>query len=417
MADNILLTPQIFARLTLMHLGGALNVCRNMSKEVTKEYGKPKEAKPGAVVYVRKPQRFTVSSGLGYSPQPISDTQTPVKVSQVSGVHFEWDSVERTLSLREASELYAKPAGIALASTINAAAAQFISNNTFNATGTPGTTPVDEQPYLLAGDYLVAQGLPEGEDLNLIVNRKFSSTFVHGVKTLYNPTGSIGKQWDQGQMVDSLGYKVFRDQTIYSRTVGPLGGAPLVDVATGGQQTADGGNNATMMLYTRAWTAAAASRLNQGDRFTIAGVYSVHPQTRQSTSYLQQFVVLAPFSSDGTGKGQVSIAPAITPAGQYQNVTAAPVDGAAITVDGAAGTVSPQALLLHKNAFAFVSVPLANPDEKGVEMVAEETDPETGLSLSFIRAFDAVRRVHVNRFDCLYDFAPLYREMACCLEG
>jgi P22 coat protein - gene protein 5 len=412
---NALLTPQIFARLTLMHLGGALNVCRNMSKEVTKEFGKPKAAKPGATVFVRKPYRFLVTSTLQYQPQPLTDTETPVKVSQVSGVHFEWDSVERTLSLREASELYAKPAGIALASNINAAAAQYIALNTFNATGTPGAPPADEQPYLGAGDLLIAQGMPEGEELNLIINRRFSSTFVHGVKVLYNPTGAISKQWDQGQMVDSLGYRVYRDQTIYTRTLGPWGGTPLVNVAGGAQ--ADGGNNATMSLVTDGWTQAAAARVNAGDRFTIAGVYSVHPQTRQSTGYLQQFVILADASSDAQGNLTMQIAPAITPSGQYQNVTAAAADDAALTMDGTAGYVSPQGLLLHKNAFAFVSVPLANPEEKGVEMVAEETDPETGLSLSFIRAFDSVRRVHVNRFDCLYDFAPLYREMACCIEG
>jgi hypothetical protein len=172
-----------------------------------------------------------------------------------------------------------------------------------------------------------------------------------------------------------------------------------------------------MALKTKSWTAAAASRLLPGDRFTIANVYSVHPQTRQSTGALQQFVVLAPFSSDGSGNGSVTVVPAITPTGQYQNVDSAPADGALLTIDGAAGTVSPQGLLLHKNAFAFVSVPLSNPEEKGVEMVHEETDPETGISLSFIRAFDSVRRVHVNRFDILYDFAPLYREMAACIEG
>jgi hypothetical protein len=403
--------------MTLMHLGGSLNVARNMSTEVKKEYGKPKDNKPGDTVSVRKPYRFQVTKGLGYQPQAITDQFFNVKVSQVAGVHFEWDSVERTLSLREVSELYAKPAGIALASKINSECAQFIAQNTFNSVGTPGTTPADEQPYLAAGDLIVQQGLPEGEPLALIVNRKFSSTFVHGVKALYNPMGTIGAQFEKGEMSDAtLGYKIYRDQTIYTRTVGPLGGTPLVDASTAAQ-TADGGNNGTMTLKTKGWPAAAAARLNVGDRFTIANVFSVHPQTRQSTGALQGFVVLSAFSSDGTGKGGVLVAPAITPSGQYQNTDSAPGDGAGITVEGAANQTSPQGLLLHKNSFAFVCVPLANPDEKGVEMVSEQTDPETGISLSFIRAFDPVRRVHVNRFDMLYDMAPMYREMACAING
>jgi hypothetical protein len=415
---NAVVTPQIFAKLVLMDLGGALNVCRNMSTAVTPEFAK-KAMKVGASVDVRKPYRFTVSTGLKYDPQPLTDQVTPVKVAQVAQVAFDWDSVEKTLSIREARELYSKPAALALASTINAQAAQYISWNTFNATGTPGTTPVDEQPYLKAGDLLIEQGLPQDEELNLIVNRRFSSTFVHGTKTLYNPTGAISQQWKQGQIVDSLGYNVFRDQTIYTRTVGPLGGTPLVD-ATGtitGVVQADGGNNATMTLSTRGWTASVAARLSQGDTFTIAGVYSVHPQTRQSTGDLQQFVVLSPFTSLVAGTGGVSVAPAITPYGQYQNVTAAPVDGAAITVDGAAGTVSPQALLLHKNAFAFVCVKLNNPEPGMGALVTEANDAETGLNISVIRAFDGVYRKEINRLDVMYDFAPLYREMACRVEG
>jgi hypothetical protein len=129
------------------------------------------------------------------------------------------------------------------------------------------------------------------------------------------------------------------------------------------------------------------------------------------------FVVKAAFSSDGSGNGNVTIAPAITPSGQYQNVTASPVDGAAITVFGAAGTVSPQALLMHKNAFAFVSVQLENPGPNGVEMATTQTDPETGITISLVRFFDGVNRISGTRFDMLTGFGLLYPEMACVIAG
>jgi len=412
---NAVVTPQVFAKLVLMDLGKALNVCRNMSPALSPEFGK-KSFKVGASVEVRKPYRFTVSKGLKYDPQPLTDQVTPIKVGQVAQVAYEWDSVEKTLSIREARELYAKPLAIALASTINAEAAKFIALNTWNQAGTPGTTPTDDLPFLTAGDILIEQGLPEGEELSVILNRKISSSFVHGTKTLFNPTGAISKQWTTGEMVDSLGYRVYRDQTIYNRKTGPYGGTPLVDASTAAQ-TADGGNNGTMSLTTKGWTASAASRLKAGDRFTIANVFTVHPQTRQSTGRLQSFVVLADFSSDGSGKGGVLIAPAITPNGQYQNVDSAPVDGAAITVDGPANTVSTQALLLHKNAFAFVSVPLSDPEPGMGALVTKERDDETGLSISMIRAFDPVYRKEVNRADVLYDFGKLYGEMACAIEA
>lgn len=399
-----------------MDLGSSLNVCANMSHAISPEYAN-KKFKVGSTVEARKPYRFTVSKGLKYDPQPLVDQVTPIKVSQVAQVGFEWDSVEKTLSIREVRELYSKPAAMALASTINAEAAKFVALNTWNQAGAPGTTPADEVPYLTAGDILIEQGLPEGEELALIINRKFSSKFVSGVKSLYNPTGSITQQWKQGRMVDSLGYNVYRDQTIYSRTVGALGGAPAINLL----QTADGGNNGTMTLNIKSWNNAAAPRLNAGDRFTIAGHYASHPQTHQSTGRLLSFVVLADSSSLSDGTSATLIAPAITPSGQYQNVffTSAAVDGALLTVDSGAGagTVTPQALLMHKNAFAFVSVPLNNPEPGMGALVTEVTDPETKISISMVRAFDGVYRKEINRFDVLYDFAKLYGEMACAIEG
>lgn len=415
MANNVLFTPQVYTRMVLMNLGGFLSVCRNMSKEYSKEFGK-KGAKVGDSVSVKKPQRFSVTRGLAYQPQALTNTKTTVTVGDVAGVHFEWDSVEKTLSLDDIQENYAKPAAIALAHDVNSRAAQFVAQNTFNAVGTPGSTPSTIDTYLQAGDIIVELGLPPQEELTCIVNRKMSSAFVVGQKTYYNPAGQIGAMIKKGG-IDStdptLGYNWERDQTIYNQTIGPLGGTPQV---SGANQTADNGNNATMNLVTKGWTAAAASRLKKGDRFTIVGVNSVHPQTKQDTGRLQWFQVQSDFSSDGSGNGSVAIAPAITPTGQYQNVTAAPADSANITVLGAANTVSAQGLLLHKNAFAFVSVPMENPqDGKGVEAAYQETDDETGLTIAFVRFFDGVNRISGNRFDILTGFAKLYPEMACAI--
>ncbi|WP_257644433.1 P22 phage major capsid protein family protein [Nevskia soli] len=417
MANNIILTPNVFCKGVLMNLGGYLSFCRNMTKEYNKEFiGK----KVGDTVSVRKPQIFTATTGLLYQPQPLTNIKTNITVGDVTGVHFEWDGVEKTLSIDEAQEKYFKPAAIAMAHRINANAAQFVAQNTYNAVGTPGTTPTLVDTYLAAGDKIVELGLPPEESLTCIVNRKFSSQYVIGQKTLYNEAGTIGAMMRKGEVVDStLGYTWKRDQTIYSQTTGPYGGTPLVD-ATGnvtGTVTADGGSNGTMTLSTRGWTATAASRLVVGDRFTCAGVYSVHPQTKQSTGDLLQFVVLAAFSSNGSGNGGVMVRPAITPSGQYQNVTAAPVDGAAITTFGAANTVSPQAILMHKNAYAFVSVPLENPPAGSGAISSMQTDPDTGLSLSLVQFFDGVNRIVGSRLDSLTGFGILYPELACAIAG
>ncbi len=418
MSNNIILTPSVFVKGVLMNLEGYLAVAQNMSHVYSKEFGK--SPKPGDTVSVRKPQRFTPTTGLLYQPQPLSNTKTNITLGDVTGVHWQWDSVEETLAIEDAQERYFKPAAIALSSVINANAAQYCAQNTFNAVGTPGQTPSTDAVYLAAGDKIVQLGLPNEEELYCIVNRKFSSSFVVGQSTFFNPAGQISTMIKRGRAPDeTLGYTWKRDQTIYTQTVGPQGGAPLVD-ATGvyGAITADGGNNASMVLGTRGWTASANLRLNVGDRFTCANVYSVHPQTKASTGDLLQFVVNVAFSSLAGGQGGITISPAITPTGQYQNVTAAPIDGAPIVVFGAAGTASPQGLLMHRDAFAFVSVPLATPKSgEGVVMSAQHTDPKTGICLAMVQFFDGVNRVVGTRLDCLTGFGKLYPEMSSVIAG
>lgn len=405
---NVLITPAMFTKMTLMNLGGYLNICANMSHDYTSQFGN-KAQKIGDTLSVRRPQRFLVTDGMGYQPQPITNTQVPITVNQVKGVHFQWDEVERTLSLTEIDELYSKPAALALASVINNQAATYIAQNTFNLVGTPGTTPTSMLTYLAAADKIIGLGLPEGEMLNMVISRRMSSTYANAVSTLFNPGGTIGGQYKNGYIdQNQLGYKWKFDQTLWRQTYGTYSGTPLVN---GANQTAEGGNNATMTLVTDGW-GSGVSGLNAGDVFTIGGVYSTHPQTHQALSDLQQFTVTATIT-DTTGAMSPVIFPAITPSGQYQNVNAAAADNAVITVAGATGAVSEQGICMHKNAFAFLSVPMQGPTKNGVEEVAQEQDPDTGLNLMFTRYWDGDTLTHKNRFDTLFGFGRLYAEMAC----
>lgn len=421
--DNLIVTPNLYAKMVLMDLGRRLNVCRNMSKSVSSEFGKGTNYghKPGAQIKVKRPYRFIPVKGLAYQPQPIVDTELPVTVSQIAQVSFDWDAVEKTLSLREAMELYAKPAGVDLASLINAEAATFCAQNAMHSAGTPGTAPTDEQSYLAAGDRIIESGLPENEDLTLIVNRRMSSAFVHGTKTLFNPAGTIGRQWNNGEIEPSLGYKIEKDQLINTHTVGTFSGTPLVNAGAGLTLSADGGDNATMTLATDGWT---TTTLNKGDKFTLgtasvatgAGVMRVHPRGRKSTGQQQVFTVVNQIT-DAAGALSPVIFPAITPYGPYQNVDSAAVDNAIITMIGTTGAVAQQGLLMHKTAMAFVSVPLKAPEKGMGALVTEATDEDTGISIQMTRAFDYDQHREINKLLVLYDFARLYAEMACVIQA
>jgi hypothetical protein len=79
-----------------------------------------------------------------------------------------------------------------------------------------------------------------------------------------------------------------------------------------------------------------ASTVKVGDRFTIAGVNSIHNNTKQDTGNLQTFTITAIVTGAG-GTGTVQISPPIVSGGggsraelDYQNCSATPANGAAL---------------------------------------------------------------------------------------
>ena len=429
--QNYFVTPKVVVDILLMHLRSMTAVCKNMSTDVTKQFSKP-AYQVGDTVMVDRPYRFQVTEGALYQPQPLKDEVIPVKVDKLLGIHLNWDPVEKTLHIRKANQI-ARAAAIALSADINRRAAEFVAKNTPNYVGVPGTTPSDILTYLSAGTKVIEAGLPPNERLSLIVNRKFSDAYVSARAAYFNPQTEQEQAIKQGHIVDkTLGYDIFQDQGIYAHTWGTYtaGSVPILSAAA----QADGGDNATMQISVSGLAGTGESTINEGDKFTIDGVYAIHPQTRRSTGSLKQFVVLQTVTSVG-GAAALTIYPAITPAvsdpaangfSQYANVNAGGLVNAALyfgagalnTATASSGKVGNMALVMHRDAYAFVSVPLAMPDKKGVEIAEQNSDPETGLNVSLVRQYVASEFRWVTRFDCLVGFSKLYAaEMSCVING
>jgi hypothetical protein len=229
---------------------------------------------------------------------------------------------------------------------------------------------------------------------------------IGGFSTLLNPAKSIGEQYTNGTMGTALGFKWNMDQNVNAQTVGALGGTPLVNGA--------GQTGAT--LNTDGWTAAASNRLNKGDIFTIAGVYSVNPLSKLSTGKLQQFVVTANTSSDGTGAAALPISPAIVTSGATQNVSNAPADNAALTIVGAAGSITPQSLAFHKDFATFACVDLEDVSKFGA-WGSRVSDKQLGVSLRIARQYAISTDTIPCRIDVLYAFKTLRPSWACRIQG
>jgi hypothetical protein len=151
-----------------------------------------------------------------------------------------------------------------------------------------------------------------------------------------------------------------------------------------------------------------------GDVFTIANVYSVNPQTRQSTGSLQQFVVTTNLDISSTTTGTLTISPAIyTSTNALATVDSFPVASAALTFLGGSATSYPQNLIYHKNAITFATADLLLP--QGVDMASRQV--HNGISMRIVRQYDINNDRLPCRIDVLYGYSVIRAPMAVRLWG
>jgi hypothetical protein len=400
---NTLLTISMITNEALRVLTNNLTFTKRINRQYSDKFG-IEGAKIGTTVNARKPPRYVGRTGQAISIEDATETQVPVTLTTQFGVDISFSSADLLLSIDDFSNRFIKPAIAVVANKIDFDGMQ-LSDTVANSVGTPGTVPNALLTYLLAGVALDNNATPMDGDRSIVINPLMQATIVDNLKGLFQSSNQIKEQYEKGKMGTSVGFDWYMDQNTNVHTVGPLGGTPLVN---GAAQTGSS-------LVTDGWTAAAALRLNRGDVFTIAGVFGVNPQNRQSTGALQQFVVTADVSSTAGGAATIPIFPAITTTGAFQTVTNSPADNAAITVVGAANTNTPQGLAFHKDAFTMVSADLPLP--RGVDMAARVSDPQTGLSIRMVRAYNISTDQFPCRLDILYGWKELYPELACRIQS
>jgi hypothetical protein len=246
------------------------------------------------------------------------------------------------------------------------------------------------------------------------VNPAANAALVEGMKGFFNPTGTINNQFRTGMMgTGVLGYdEVAMSQSIAVHTTGAFPVAPIVSV------TAVNGATTISMSF----TSGTNRTLNVGDVFTVANVFAVNPQTRQSTGALQQFVVTTAAS---TASGTAFDVPAVvvyppiygpTSTGDptaLQTVNRLPTAGDVITFVGTASTGYPQNLVYHRDAITFATADLMMP--QGVDMASRQT--HNGISMRIVRQYDINNDRMPCRVDVLYGAAVIRPPMGVRIWG
>jgi len=403
--SNSLLTIDMITRKSLEILENNLVLTRNVNRQYDDSFA-VQGAKIGSTLRIRLPDRALVTDGAALQVQDDNEQFTTLTVSTQKHIGMNFTTAELTMQLDDFADRVLKPRVSQLAASIDADVAN-VYKNIFASVGTAGTTP-STSLVLLQAQQKLNEAAASMSPRYVTVSPAANAGLVEGMKGLFNPVSTVSRQFKNGMMGDGvLGYdEINMSQSILQHTAGTrsLTDTILVNgaVSTQGQATIsiDGGTG--------------SATVTAGDVFTVAGVYAVNPQTRQSTGSLQQFVVTAASTASSGAWTNIAILPAMYTSGNaLATIDAFPADNAAVTFIGTASTQYPQNLVYHKDAITFATADLLLP--QGVDMASRQV--HNGISLRIVRQYDINNDRMPCRIDVLYGFAVIRPAMACRLWG
>ena len=387
---NSILTIDMITRKSLEILENNLVISRNVNRQYDDSFA-VEGAKIGSTLRIRLPDRALVTDGAALQVQDDNEQFTTLTVSSQKHIGVNFTSAELTMQLDDFAERVLKPRVSQLASSVDADVATAY-KGIYNSVGTPGTTPSTSLVLLQAQQKLNEFATPMNPRY-ATVNPAANAGLVEGLKGLFNPTGTISRQFKNGMMGEGvLGLdEINMSQSIVQHTTGVTPTAPIVATAVSAQ-----GTTSLAISFT-----SGSPTFKIGDVFTIAGVYAVNPQTRQTTGSLQQFVVTADVTVSSSTTATLSISPAIyTSANALATVDSFPAASAALTFLGGSNTAYPQNLIYHKDAITLATADLLLP--QGVDMASRQV--HNGISLRIVRQYDINNDRMPCRVDVLYGF-------------
>ena len=399
--SNSILTIDMITRKALEILENNLVITRNVNRAYDDSFA-VQGAKIGSTLRIRLPDRALVTDGAALQVQDDNEQFTTLTVSSQKHIGVNFTTAELTMQLDDFAERVLKPRVSQLASSIDADVANSF-KSIYQSVGTPGTTP-GTSLVLLQGQQKLNEAAAVMAPRYATVNPAANAGLVEGMKGLFNPTNTISRQFKNGLMGEGvLGFEeVSMSQSIKQHTTGTRTGSHTVTSAV----TAQG--STTILI-----TGTGTQTIKQGDVFTVANVYAVNPQTRESTGSLQQFVATADATATA-GAYSVSVSPAMYTSGHaLATIDAFPQASAAVTFLGSASTQYPQNLIYHKDAITFATADLLMP--QGVDMASRQV--HNGISMRIVRQYDINNDRLPCRIDVLYGYSVIRPQMGVRLWG
>lgn len=363
---------------------------------------------PGATVRVPRPFQPMIRNGLGYNPGPVDRIHTTVSVDQIFGIDLEWDDVQAALQVTrpdaQLRDQVLDPCMAYIAQEIDSRFTKYAYQNANNIVGVLGTDPTNTTIVMQARQRMIELACPPTSNKGFIIPPQVNTSMNPSIQALFQPDDEISRLFKEGSLGRMHSYKWYESMSLYTHTAGTWAGAVTIN-------TVPANGDSSLVL-----NCTSGDTFNPGDKFGIASTYATNPMTRRTTTTAttKQFTVTGAVTITASGSTvTIPISPAIYgPGSPYQNVSAFPAGSAALTLFP--GTSSPNGksgkigLAIHPDAFALVGVGLETP--KAVEMSSQTRDPETGIAVRFVKAWDPIQSKMTHRFDVLMGFGSLYSD-------
>jgi P22 coat protein - gene protein 5 len=390
---NTILTATAVTREALRVLHQKLNFVGTITRDYDDRFAQ-QGAKIGDTLKIRLPNQYAVRTGAALGTGTALDTtesSVDLKVQTQKGVDFNFTSADLTMALDDFSERILEPAMSVLAANIEADAMTMY-RDVYNQSDNQGVAATFAK--VLQGRKILVDNLAPLNGRTCNLNTQDNVDLVDALKGLFNDQGTISKQNREGYMGRTAGFD-FMENTLWpSHPRGPSSAAFIVNGA--------GQTGSTLVVSTGTGIPVA------GDIITIAGVFRVHPETKQSTGVLQQFVIGA-----GATLTSFPISPAIVTTGPTQNVSGSPAASAVVTFAGTLSVNHGISMAYQKGAFAFATADMIMP--RGVDFASREVFD--GVSMRIVRQYDINTDKFPCRLDVLYGFKTIRPQLACRLAN
>jgi carbon monoxide dehydrogenase subunit G len=318
----------------------------------------------------------------------------------------DWGNVEEALQLDQLEDILA-PMARRIVTDLELDFASFMLKNSSLRYGTHGTAVDAWSDVAGAGAFMDAIGINPASERYYLMNPFTTAALASAQSGLNSVDSLIRTAWENAQISTNFGgLRALSATTLASFTsssgadrAGTLSAAPDATYVTAKDT----------MTQSLAVTAFQANMVvKAGELVTIANVNRLNQSTRQAmvsatgTNIAWTGVVTADVTLGASGEGTLVVAgPAIYEAnGQYNTVTAAPANGAVITIVSATATLYQPNLFYTKQAFGLGTVKL--PKLYSTDTVATTSD---GMSIRISKYSDGNANSQSIRFDLLPAYA------------